>query len=112
MRFSILLIAAALCAWATGVDGKWTFHMDTAGGPRVVPANLSVQGEDVSGTWGRDKVKGTVKEGKLDLRATVTSDEAGQTAELKIEGKLEGEQIKGSWSWAEHNGTFHAVRGE
>ncbi|MEZ5399576.1 MAG: hypothetical protein R2729_07885 [Bryobacteraceae bacterium] len=112
MRVAILTVVLAAFAWAADVAGKWTFHMETEGGPRVAPVVLTVEGETVGGTWGRGPVKGTIREGKLEFRSTVTSDEAGATAELRVEGKVEGAEIKGTWTWAEHSGTFRAVRPE
>ena len=110
--FCILMLTAALVAGAAGVAGKWTFRLETQNGQRVVPVQLKVDGDQVSGTFGEAPAKGTFRDGKLELEFPVTPPDVGTTAVLKIHGKLEGSEIKGDWSWDQYGGTFTAARGE
>ncbi|MEZ5355917.1 MAG: hypothetical protein R2762_25065 [Bryobacteraceae bacterium] len=112
MRIAILTLALAAAALAADVAGKWTFHMETEGGPRSVPATFTVEGGKVAGKWGEFDAKGTFRDGKLELLFPVTSAEAGATAELRVTGALEGDAIKGTWRWSEHGGTFQARRAD
>jgi hypothetical protein len=104
----LMLILPA--ATADGVVGKWLFVLDTPGGTREAPAELSVDGEKVAGKWaGTTEVKGTYKEGQLELAFPYNSEEAGQNT-LKLSGKLEPEGISGKWEFGEYAGTFKATR--
>jgi hypothetical protein len=109
----LALILFALCfslPAADGVAGKWTFVLDTPGGTREAPAELAVEGEQVTGKWaGTTDIKGTYKEGQLELAFAFNSEEAGQNT-LKISGRLESEAISGKWEFGEYAGTFKATR--
>ena len=118
----ILLIAAAIFCLAighpsafgqdAGVNGKWHFVLATPGGDREMNADLAVDADgNVTGKWDNADVAGTYKDGKLALHFPYTSAEAGTTAEVKIEGKLdESSAIVGNWEFSEYNGTFKATR--
>lgn len=63
---------------------------------------------------GRHTGEGLVpfKEDVVELSFSLNSAEAGQTATLLIKGKLEGDEIKGTWNWEAHSGTFRARRAD
>jgi hypothetical protein len=97
---------------ATGIAGKWHFVLDTEGGNREADADLEL-GPDgkVTGKFGNSEVAGTYKDGKLALDFPFTSDELGQTAELKFSGKLdETSELTGTWEFITYSGTFKATR--
>jgi hypothetical protein len=96
----------------TGINGKWHFVMDTPGGDREVDAEFTVDADGkVTGKYGITDVAGTYKDGKLDLNFQMTSEESGQTAALKLAGKLDGTAaLVGTWEFSEYNGTFKATR--
>jgi hypothetical protein len=97
---------------AEGVAGKWHFVLDTPGGTREAPAELAVDGDKVTGKWaGTTEVKGTYKEGQLELAFPFNSEEAGPNT-LKFSGRLENEAISGKWEFGEYAGTFKATRKE
>jgi hypothetical protein len=117
----LVLVAAVLClvvghptaqAQNAGVNGKWHFVLETPGGEREVDANFSVDPDgNVTGKWGDADVAGTYKEGKLALEFQFTSEEAGTTAAMKINGKVdETAALAGDWEFSEYNGTFKATR--
>jgi hypothetical protein len=95
-----------------GINGKWHFVLSTPGGDREVNANFSVDADGkVTGKWGDADVAGTYKDGKLALDFEFTSEEAGTTAEMKIDGKLdENAALTGDWAFSEYNGTYKATR--
>ncbi len=80
--------------------------MDTPGGERRATPTLALDGENVTGTWDSSEVKGTFKEGRLELEFPLSSSEAGYKAIFKVSAKLEGEELKGTWNWATYNGAL------
>jgi hypothetical protein len=96
----------------SGINGKWHFVMETPGGDRESDAQFTVAPDGkVTGTWGKTEVAGTYKDGNLDLSFTMTSDESGQTAELKIIGKLDDTgALIGTWEFTSYGGQFKATR--
>ena len=103
---------AAVPAASTTIVGKWHFVLETPGGDREADAELSVdQDGKVTGKFGSSDVAGTYKDGKLDLDFPFTSDELGQTAELKFAGKLDdASELTGTWEYVSYSGTFKAMR--
>ena len=95
-----------------GINGKWHFVLETPGGEREVDADFAVDNDgNVTGKWGNADASGTWKEGKLDLSFQFTSDEAGVTDAMKINGKLDDSAaLTGDWAFSEYNGTFKATR--
>ncbi len=65
----------------------------------------------MTGKWNNSAdVKGTYKDGALDLAFPYNSDEAGMTATLKMKGKLQDGKLTGNWEFADYSGTFVATR--
>jgi len=95
-----------------GVNGKWHFVLETPGGDREVDADFTVDPDgNVAGKWGNADVAGMWKDGKLALKFQFTSDEAGVTDAMNINGKLdETSALTGDWAFSEYNGTFKATR--
>jgi hypothetical protein len=110
LLFVTLFLAALPAAQAPeSVAGKWHFVLDTEGGPREADAEFAVADGKVTGKWAGTEVAGTYTEGKLDLAFKFTSPEAGDGT-LKISGKLEAENLKGTWAFEQYTGTFVAKR--
>ena len=93
-----------------GINGKWHFTYQTDGGDRENDANFNVEGERVSGKYAGADVQGTFKNGVLDLAFPFNSDEAGQSATLKMKGTLKDGKLVGNWEFSQYSGTFTAVR--
>lgn len=121
MRKFLVIAAAIICLVASrpmahaqdaGINGKWHFVLETPGGDRELDANFTVDNDgNVSGKWGEADVAGTYKEGKLALSFQFTSEEAGTTADMKIDGKLDDAgALVGDWAFSEYNGSFKATR--
>jgi hypothetical protein len=115
MRFTFIALGFSLLALVTltaaaDVSGNWRFVLDTPGGPREQSANFMLTGEQVSGKWNGTDVKGTFKEGKLDLRFLFSSPEAGVSADFIIKGTIKDGELTGEWRFSEWSGTFTATR--
>lgn len=121
MKKLLLVAVAMVCLIAgrqmgsaqdAGINGKWHFVMDTPGGDREVDAEFSVAADGkVTGKWGTTDVVGTYKDGKLDLSFPTTSEESGETAALKLVGKLDATAaLVGTWEFSLYSGTFKATR--
>ena len=113
VRVSALVAVFALSAVlqaGSPVDGKWQFNLQTDGGPRTAAVEMKTDGEQVSGMWDTTELKGTFNDGKLALSFPMTSAEAGMTADLVIDGTLEGDALKGTWKFGEYAGTFTATK--
>jgi hypothetical protein len=104
------LLAGMVLAFADALTGSWTFNMDTPGGPRQAHPTFKLDGEQVTGKWDGAEVYGTFKGNDLQLSFPFSSQEGGFSANMKIDGKLEGGQIKGTWIFGDYNGTFTAKK--
>ncbi|MGA8731486.1 MAG: hypothetical protein WB608_22195 [Terracidiphilus sp.] len=104
--------SAPAAAKDSGIAGKWHFVMDTPGGDREMDAEFIVDKDgNVTGKYGNTAVAGTYKDGKMDLNFSMTSEESGETAPLKLEGKLdETNALIGTWAFSSYDGTFKATR--
>lgn len=96
---------------ATRINGKWHFVFDTEGGDREFEAEFTVDPDgNVTGTFGPSPVKGTFKDNHLDLLFETTSEEANETAQLHIDGKLdEAASLTGTWQFSSYDGAFKAT---
>jgi hypothetical protein len=108
--FVLALFVASLLGADDALSGKWTFTMDTPGGTRTQIATFSVEGDNVGGKWDKSDVKGTFKDGQLELKFPLESAEAGSSGTFSITGKLAEGKLTGRWSWETYGGTFNAVR--
>ena len=110
----------ALCLFATTpslkgeddsqVAGKWTVVFATEDGSLEIQADLKLDGDQVSGKWGDADVKGTFKDGSLDLAFPYTSEEANLTATMKVKAKFKDGKLAGTWEYGSWNGTLELVR--
>ncbi len=96
---------------AADISGKWHFTLNTDGGDREQNALFKVAADQVTGKWDTADVKGTYKEGDLDLAFPFTSDEAGMTATFKVKGKLKDGKLVGTWEFGDYSGTLTGTRG-
>jgi hypothetical protein len=94
------------------IAGKWHFTLNTDGGDRDVEALFKVDGDQLTGKWDTTDVKGTYKDGDLELAFPLHSEEAGMTATLKVKGKLKDGRLIGNWEYSEYSGTFTATKGK
>ena len=101
---------ACLLSADDALSGKWTFTMDTPGGVRTQTATFTVEDGNVGGKWDKADVKGSFKEGQLELKFPLESAEAGSAGTFSISGKLAEGKLTGRWQWESYGGTFTAVR--
>ena len=99
-------------ATASGIGGKWHFVLDTPGGDRDVDAQFTVDADGkVTGTFGQTSAAGTYKDGQVNLDFEMTAEETGETAHMKLNGKLDdAPSITGTWQFSAYDGTFKALR--
>jgi hypothetical protein len=94
----------------TRINGKWHFVFDTQGGDREFEADFTVAADGtVTGTWDKAPANGTYKDGHLLMAFDTTSEEAGETSTLHLDGKLDTDAITGNWAFSSYNGTFKAT---
>jgi hypothetical protein len=103
MAFTALLAAA-------DVAGAWTFVMETPGGERRAEVVMNLDGETVTGTWDSTPLKGTFRDGRLELAFPMSSPEAEMTATLTVSGTLKDDVLTGTWSFGEYGGSFTGSR--
>ena len=72
-------------------------------------ASLKVDGGQVKGKCADTDVKGTYKDGALDLAFPYNSPEAGHGT-MSIKGSLASGALSGAWEFAGYSGTFTAKR--
>lgn len=109
MTATILLIAALLCV---ELPGKWAMKYETPGGTRDGYIDFTVEGEKVTAKIPEGTLKGTFKNGELDVSGETFSAEAGYKAVMKLKGKLEGDELKGNASWDTYQMTFTGKKAE
>ena len=115
---SLFLVAATLACLAVfqpaltaaeDASGSWHFVLQTDGGPREADASFKVDNGQVTGKFGDADVKGTFKNGSLELSFPLNSPEAGPGT-LNIKGSLASGALSGNWEFAGYAGSFVAKR--
>jgi hypothetical protein len=109
----LLAIAAIVitpAASAADLNGKWTFAMQTEGGERSFTPEFKVDGQQVTGKWGRADISGKFVDNKLDLSFPFTSEEGSVNGTLKIAGTMNEGSLAGTWQFEAYQGSFKAVR--
>ncbi|HQZ38835.1 MAG TPA: hypothetical protein PLH72_07325 [Vicinamibacterales bacterium] len=94
----VALLAAGVGVDAAELDGTWTFTLSAPEGEHTFTISLTTDGEKVAGKRGDASYTGTFKDGQLKLNGSHYIDEVGQTFDLELTGKLDGDQITGDGS--------------
>lgn len=114
-RLTLLSLLAAVCTvtlHAADISGKWLFTWDTEGGIRNTEWTIAQNGESLTIQSEGQKFAGTLKDGQFQVEGQLYAAEAGYTAMLKVEGRLEGDVLKGRGTWDQYAMTFTAKRAE
>lgn len=97
-----LLGSAAAFAQAKTIDGDWDAGMNTPGGVREFKLSFKTSGEKLSGTVKRSDgeipLTGSVKGNDVSFSYTITYN--GHDLQLSFTGKITGDRIAGSVSFA------------
>lgn len=112
-RFALLGVLALLLAQtslAGEIDGTWHFIFSTDENDYPREVLIAVNGDQATAKMGEETFKGTFKDGKLKLDGNHYADEAGYTAEFKINGKLADGKLAGTATWDTYDLTFTATR--
>lgn len=106
----LLLLVCGLDA--AEIAGKWDVVWQTPGGERRSVMTVTTEGDSVKAMLegGKEPIPGTFKDGELKLNGKLFSSEAGFDGAFKLSGKLDGDALKGSASWEEHQMSFSATR--
>ena len=109
---SLTILFLAFSAVAADLSGNWNFAFNTEAGMIEAPVALTVDGENVTAKMGETELKGTVREGKLEVSGNHYSPEAGYEAEMKLVGKVDGNKISGDGAFDIYTFTFTAEKGD
>jgi amidase len=82
-----------LPALAQSPSGKWISNTKFFDQDRYNRLELAIEGEKLTGTFGRNSITGTFRNGSINL-----SSKMGDGATLELHGRLEGDRITGSGS--------------
>ena len=114
MKMLLLLAAGAAVLVSAELNGKWSFIWQTPGGERRSTLAFTQNAEKVEARFpeATEPIRGTFRDGKLALSGRLYSDEAGETADFRVEGTLSGDELKGTGAWGEHDLTFTARKAD
>lgn len=103
LALAVTASSAATAARQPSVAGDWTLTFNGPQGVIEASATFKQDGETVNGTingpQGSVECAGTFKESQLALSMTV--DAGGQMLTITLNGDLEGDSLKGTFSMAE-----------
>ena len=113
-KLILFFLLAAVCLPAADLSGKWNFVWQTEGGERLSTLTVTMDKDKVTAQFPEAKtpIHGTFAENRLNLTGKLYSSEAGQEGDFRLKGVLEGDQLKGTASWDEHEMTFTAKRAQ
>jgi len=114
-RVAVSLLAIVVLtqlAFAAGIEGTW--HFVFAGDAADYPYDIVItgDGDDVTGKVGENELKGSFLDGTLLLEGDFYVADAGYSAPLKINGKVDGDKIGGDATWDAYGVSFTATRAE
>ena len=107
---ALAAFAPSRLAAQSNLDGRWHFVLDTPGGDHETDAMFKVDGDQVTGKWDKEDVKGSYADSNLQLSFEITPEETGEKGTLVIKGKVDGDNIAGTWEFGEYKGDFKAAR--
>lgn len=92
-------LALAACASAPAVNGDWDVVLTAPEGQTGFAMSVVVDGETAIATAGDHTFNGTYRDGKLTLKGDYYVPEAGYSAELDMDMRLEDDRLRGSATW-------------
>ena len=114
-RVLMTVLAVALLAQfalAAGIEGKWNFVFSSENGDYPFDFMITGDGDNVVCKAGESELKGTFKDGALELAGDFYVADAGYSAPLTIKGKLADEKLSGDATWDAYQTTFTATKAE
>ena len=109
----VLLTGAAMSGVVTAradISGAWNFTWTTDGGVRESTIEFVQKEDRLKATTDKQVLEGSIKDDVFEVKGDFYSAEGGGSAPLTIKGKVDGDRLVGSASWAEYGMTFTAVR--
>jgi hypothetical protein len=111
LRLGFFLAFATCASAASDIDGTWDFTYLTPEGNLRMTVTLRAEGETLIFEQNELEIVGTYRNSEFQVEAKdYYSGEAGYSADLILEGKFEGDEITGKWSFDVYSGTFSAKR--
>src|SRR5947209_17602551 len=107
---ALMLFNPFQAAADSNLDGRWQFVLDNPGGDRTTDVLFKVDGDQVTGKWDKEDLKGTYEGNDLQLSFEITPEETGEKGTFVVKGKLDGDNITGTWEFGEYKGDFKATR--
>jgi hypothetical protein len=95
------IIAVSARTTADDLTGKWTLLADAGGRILTIATDLKQTGNTFTGTTTSDLGNGTIDGGKVTEKAfagTLHAEIQGTVVDLKMEGTIDGDKLKGSFS--------------
>ena len=114
-KILMLAMAATLmvaCASTPAVNGAWEVAVTAPEGATYFTMSVAVDGEEASGMVGEEPFSGTYTDGELKLSGDYYVPEAGYSAELNMDIRLEDDQLTGTATWDQFSADVSATRVE
>jgi hypothetical protein len=99
MTIFLTALVIAACASAPAVNGDWDVTLTAPEGQTGFTMSVVVDGENATATAGDHTFNGTFRDGKLTLKGDYYVPEAGYSAELDMDMRLEEDRLRGSATW-------------
>ena len=112
----ILIAVLATAAQATDLTGIWLISFETDDGLRRVRLTLQATASQLSARMNIDRHilegSGVVQGDEFDvqLQHAVSPAFDGHSSQLRLRGKLDGDQLKGTWDNATNGGEWTGTR--
>ncbi|MDH4073580.1 MAG: hypothetical protein OEV41_10810 [Gammaproteobacteria bacterium] len=113
-RIASLLIVMSLgaCASAPPVNGDWNVTLVAPEGQTAFAMSVVVVGENATATAGPHTFNGTFRDGSLKLKGDYYVAEAGYSAILDMDVRMEEERLSGSATWDQYSADVRGTRPE
>lgn len=98
--------------FATDLTGTWKLVFDTDGGPRYTQWDITQSGTELTVNQEGQIMTGTIEHDRITLEGKFYATEAGYSATVRLQGSVEGEEIKGKGDWDQYQLAFVGRRAE
>jgi hypothetical protein len=107
---ALALLMLTPCAYAADIDGQWDMVFQVESGPRTMSLSVTTDGASVTATLDEAELTGTHADGAFELSGEYYAADAGYSATVTLEGRLEDGELRGDWAWSEYGSVFVGTR--